>query len=88
MQLQKLMVKYTVVTRVTPYCQVRHHVVHKEVHILCVVGGKNSGEGERGKGKRACRVHSYLGISMSFAPLFRYIDRDDIKMVPGRVACC
>eukprot|EP00985_Skeletonema_marinoi_P022600 scaffold14510_cov215-Skeletonema_marinoi.AAC.2 len=61
MQLQKLMVKYAVVTRVTPY-QV-HTMVHKKCtsYVLLAgkiqVGGKNSGEGERGKGERACRVY-------------------------------
>ena len=62
MQIQKLMVKYTVVTRVS--LPSNHHGA-QVVHILCVVGGKNSGwrkkfrRRERGKGKRALAV--YIG---------------------------
>ena len=70
----------------TPCCaQGNAHLVccwRKKIRLAEKFRRRRKGEGEE---SLPC---TFVGISMCFAPLFRYIDRDDIKMVPGRVACC
>ena len=55
--------------------------------ILCVVGGKKSGwrkkfrRRRKGEGEESLPC-TYVGISMCFAPLFRYIDRGHQDVIP------